>query len=476
VKYTPFRFRKFNDKYLFTNESGEYSFYSENTLDNILNDNYEDIHSVEKEKLLRQKILINSSDDWRLYSLANSVKNKINNRKKSINYIIIIPTLRCNLSCSYCQVSRAPLESKGFDWDEDKIIQFKNFLLSLDSEDIKIEFQGGEPTLRTDIILDILNFSKLNFKKYQIVICTNLLNITKEFEEIIGDENVYISTSIDGPIDIMTNNRTKSNKFSQKFFDNFNYVVKNYGLDKIAALPTITIDNFKNYKELIDTYHEIGFKSIFLRPVNYMGFARKKFKDSRDYNLEWEEFYFSSIDYIKEINHQSYFDESYLSLILRKIFSNKAENYVDFRSPNFCMHDYLVIDFDGKIYPSDESRMLSRIGHVDLEMGTLKDGLKIEKADEYNFFAMNEINQDCIHCPYMPFCGIEPVDDISRYGRIDYPKHDTVFCQRHMKIFDFIFSKIEQKEMDWLDLFHDWIYGSVTKEKSYEIFYDKTEI
>jgi hypothetical protein len=41
-----------------------------------------------------------------------------------------------------------------------------------------------------------------------------------------------------------------------------------------------------------------------------------------------------------------------------------------------------------------------------------------------------------MHCPYQPYCGIDVIDDISRYGRIDVPKHETDFCRRHMHLFD----------------------------------------
>ena len=136
--------------------------------------------------------------------------------------------------------------------------------------------------------------------------------------------------------------------------------MKNFGPSKISALPTITEDLYDKPKELINTYRKYGFKSIFLRPVNYQGFARKKFEEiSKDY-IKWSNFYIKAIDFIREINTKEYFEEYYLSLLLERIFSsNIKNNYVDFRSPNFIAHDYLVIDYSGKFYPSDEARMLT---------------------------------------------------------------------------------------------------------------------
>jgi hypothetical protein len=44
-----------------------------------------------------------------------------------------------------------------------------------------------------------------------------------------------------------------------------------------------------------------------------------------------------------------------------------------------------------------------------------------------------------MHCPYQAYCGVDVVDDLSRYGRIDLPKHETSFCRRHTFVFGKIF-------------------------------------
>ena len=42
---------------------------------------------------------------------------------------MIIPTLRCNLKCSYCQVSRVDENTKGYDWSKETVKDFINFLM-----------------------------------------------------------------------------------------------------------------------------------------------------------------------------------------------------------------------------------------------------------------------------------------------------------------------------------------------------------
>ena len=54
--------------------------------------------------------------------------NKFSKKNRNIGYLILIPTLRCNLSCSYCQVSRAPEKAKGFDWSDETLARFEEFV------------------------------------------------------------------------------------------------------------------------------------------------------------------------------------------------------------------------------------------------------------------------------------------------------------------------------------------------------------
>ena len=131
---------------------------------------------------------------------------------------------------------------------------------------------------------------------------------------------------------------------------------------------------------------------------------------------------------------------------------------------------YCVIDYDGSIYPTDESRMLSRTRQVDLCIGSLSDGIDDEKVSVLNSSAVHHVNEDCIHCAYMPYCGIDIIDDMSRYRRFDLPKNDTWFCRRHMFLFDFIFEKVSRSDTKWLRLFNDWIHRSQQTSNALEIF------
>lgn len=466
--YTPFRFREISGNLFVSNEAGDYAFLATSAADRFFRG---DLMDHERDVFRKLSIVINPGEEWRLASLMRRLKRE-KPSPRQLTYLMVVPTLRCDLSCSYCQVSRAPLNAKGFDWDTQRLTEFERFIDDVGGDSLKLEFQGGEPTLRPDLLKALIEICERRFDKCEFVVCSNLTRLSPEIEELYARDDVFVSTSIDGTPAAMTANRTNDPSLSETVLTNIRKVIERYGRDKISALPTITEATIEEPEVLIDTYREFGFQSIFLRPVNYMGFARKKHASLSFEGERWQAFYERALTYIADINANEYFDEFYLSMVVRSIFTKTGHGFVDFRSPANFLQDYGVIDFDGRIYPSDEARMLSRIGHVDLSVGHMRSGIDEEKVNELNFNAHHQVNPDCLHCAYMPYCGVDVVDDMSRYGRIDLPKSDTWFCDRQMMLFDLVFTKVMEKDRRWLDMFLKWIFRKPDVTGGYEVFGD----
>src|SRR4051794_20499011 len=74
-----------------------------------------DLTSEDQAFLRARNHLIVDEDAFGFASLQYRSAQRLT-RAGSLDYLILVPTLRCNLSCSYCQVSRAPFEARGFDW------------------------------------------------------------------------------------------------------------------------------------------------------------------------------------------------------------------------------------------------------------------------------------------------------------------------------------------------------------------------
>lgn len=355
-----------------------------------------------------------------------------------LDYLILVPTLRCDLACSYCQVSRVQRDASGFDWTEETVEAVEAMIDLLPGDQIKIEFQGGEPTLRLDIIRRIIARCE-RFLVKSFVICTNLSNISDDLITLLQRQDVIISTSLDGPAEIHQRQRTLTNAATDKFTANLEWVVRTYGPDKVSALPTIDQAAPPAPDELIAAYKRLGLHSIYLRPVNFQGFARKRHTASQGDHADWWGYHERFVRRLIELNYEDksrLLEESYFSLCLRRIFRIGLDRHVDLRNPNPLGVDYLVIDYDGAIYPTDEARMLTRSGIVDLAIGDVATGIDVGKRDLLNAHSSNAGDPECERCPYQAFCGRDIVDDLSRYGRIDLPRHETFFCQRHLTMFD----------------------------------------
>jgi len=365
-------------------------------------------------------------------------------RAGSMDYLILVPTLRCNLSCSYCQVSRAAENASGFDWSESTLDAVLSRLDEIPGDRIKIEFQGGEPTLRPDLIEAVISRSE-RFPERQFVICTNLQHVDERISALFDRDDVHISTSLDGDALTHQTNRTASIGATESFRSNLTEVIRRYGPAKVGALPTINPLRPPAIDKLINSYADMGFNSIYLRPINYHGFARKRHQAAQAQDGRWYSYQRQFLMRLIERNWEDrsrVLEEAYFTLCIRRIFQPGQDRHVDLRSPNPMGHDYVVIDHDGRVYPTDEARMLARSGIIDLAIGTAADGWDTETRDLLNQHCSNQFDPACQRCAYQPFCGRDVVDDLARYGRIDLPRHETEFCRRHTALFDLAFELI----------------------------------
>jgi His-Xaa-Ser system radical SAM maturase HxsB len=435
----PYKFRRIKNKYLVTNESGGFFFCQKDSLNKLLSNN---IDALFEDYLKSRGFTFYKEGDiyWNSFAYKLTKRKHI---KEDLSYFMIIPTLRCNLKCSYCQVSRVNEDKQGYDWDDLTISQFFDFVKAKNTSDsIKIEFQGGEPTLRLDIIKQIIDWCDANYKYREFAICTNLQKVSTEMIELIERDDVVISTSLDGVKDLHNDQRIQDKGNTNSFFANLEMILAKYGPSKISALPTFT--DFTKINDTIDLYRSYGFEYIFLRPVNFQGFARKNFPESKSQVQIWNEVYQKALDKIFNDNYSSgnHLTEYSFEVTLKRIFNNNFTNHVDLRSPNYGLKDYAVIDHEGSFFTSDEARMITRISVSDLSMGNLRNGINNEKLAAFNYNQINETDPDCIHCAHQSYCGVDTIDDLSRYQRIDIPKKDTDFCENNMSKFDHVFERL----------------------------------
>jgi His-Xaa-Ser system radical SAM maturase HxsB len=236
---------------------------------------------------------------------------------------------------------------------------------------LTIEFQGWEALVNWDVVKYIVEYAEMKashlHKTLQFALVTNLTLMDEEKLAYIIEHNIWMSTSLDWDEDVHNFNRTFKDGNS---FEKVTYWIKRINEEfekngrnsKIWALLTVSKKTLTKYREVIDTYVELGLDSIFLRPLNPYGFAAADLEKLGYSTEEFIDFYHKSMEYILELNKKwTIFRESLSSIYLSKILTDRDPNYLDERSPCWACIWQVAYNFDGKIYSCDEGRMLWRM-------------------------------------------------------------------------------------------------------------------
>ena len=452
-----------SDSVLLTNTAGEHLFISKEDFE-IFSTNPDNLPEPTKALLKSRFFLcekINEPDFNNIYDIKYRTKHSYLENESLL--LMVVPTISCNCSCVYCQVNSRKNNAAENDMSLKTALSFCDFVFALPHKNIKIEFQGGEPSLRFDTIeliaRRVAHLNKKNKKNIEYVICTNLLNLSKHEIKILKKYNIAISTSLDGAKTVHDKNRP-----STLYPSTYDSLVKNVELarnNKIypSALVTITSLNLPRMTEIIDTYIENHFESIFIRPLNNYGCA---FKNQNVYYKldDYIAAYKNAILYLIEKNLKEDINlrEEMFSIILRKIFSPFNDGFVDMQNPCALGQMCMLVKQNGDVYPSDESRMISEMGNEYWKMGNVNDKnclvtMKV-KRDEILENGRLENYEECKTCVYSPFCYADPIKKwyINNIAGKEYES----YCGIRKELFQFVFEQIKTADEQKLNLFKRW--------------------
>ena len=163
-------------------------------------------------------------------------------------------------------------------------------------------------------------------------------------------------------------------------------------------------------ESIVQAHLSLGLKDMFIRPVSPYGFAQKaSFTFSMD---EYFSFYASLIDEILKINNEGIrVVEHSASIHLKRIFNPGFSGYADLKSPSGVVLNSILFNYDGRVYGSDESRMLQKVNpETEFSAGEVKT-LSFSDSPYYNAVLSSSFNfalPGCDTCAYQPFCGSDP--------------------------------------------------------------------
>jgi len=467
----PFKFQDFKDgSLLIVNETGEFLFLYKEDFNNMISYKL-DTKSDAFLDLKSKQILTDTEVEPVIKMLATKYRTKKSFLYDFTSLHMVVPTLRCNTKCKYCQVSSRSEDAFKYDMDNATAKRTVDLIFMSPSPSIKIEFQGGEPLLNFEIVKYIIDYAEqcnsAKKKQLEFVICTNLTLITDEMLEYLQGHKVYISTSLDGAMELHNKNRPyRSGQGSYDIvIDNMKKVRFALGEDSVSALMTTTSESLNCFPEIIDEYLEQGFNSIFIRSLNPYGSARKE-KDLVGYNIE--EFinsYKKALDYIIDLNlNGTFFIECYASMLLSRMLTPFPTGFVDLQSPSGVATCGVVYDYNGNVYVSDEARMLSYEGDNAFLMGNIHQDSYQEMF--YSKKVVSLLSKSCLEslpvcscCAYQSYCGVDPVRNYTEQKDVIGNRMISTVCKKNLVIFQYLFQFIKENNKPVIDVFLSWIIG-----------------
>jgi uncharacterized protein len=465
----PFRFTRLNNnKRLIVNEVGEYILLSNEDFDKLINYELDRKSSIFLD--LKAKHTITDTEVGPIIDLL-AIKYRT---KKAFLYNftslhMVVPTLRCNSNCIYCQVSKKNPEAVGFDMDKKTAKNTVKMIFNSPSPVTKIEFQGGEPLLNFNLVKYIVKEAeKLNSiynKNLSFVICTNLTLATSTILKFLKEHNISISTSLDGPCELHNKNRPlQNNQLSyNKLIHNIKSAREILGPDSVSALMTTTHYTLEHMKEIVDEYVQMGFRYIFIRSLNPYGGAKQKYIDINYNTDEFLEQYKETLDYIIQLNLKGiYIIESFSALLLQRILTPFATGFVDLQSPAGTGILGAVYDYNGNVYVSDEGRMLAAMGDLKFLIGNVNTNSYKEifigsKVKHLIYNSCLECLSICCHCAFQPYCGADPVRNYADHGDIICHVGLSNTCKKCKGILLHLFELLAKGDKNINKVFWSWI-------------------
>ena len=349
-----------------------------------------------------------------------------------------------------------------------------DLILQSTSPSVTIEFQGGEPLVNFPVVKHIIEYALARNRAYgkqlEFTMVTNLALMDETKLAFLVENKVQICTSIDGPEALHTKQRVliggNSHREAAKWIERINKAYIDLGLDPtlyhVEALLTTTREALKYPKEIVDTYYNLGCRAIFLRPIDPFGFAGKTAKVVEYDRAAYRDFYRTAVEHILEKNRNGeQVLERYASIFLTKILGDDEPNFLDIRSPGGSAIGQLAYSYDGKIFTSDEGRMMAETGenmfHIgDVQTSKYRDLMKHPTVRALVMASIREVQPDCINCTYAPYCGIQPEHNHRSLGSIFGRARESTICSVHKGIQDFLFEKLRDNDPTTVEILRRW--------------------
>ncbi|MBN2880595.1 His-Xaa-Ser system radical SAM maturase HxsB [Candidatus Woesearchaeota archaeon] len=456
-KVVPYKIKRYDDKFLVISDFGQWIVLNSEDYKKF---KFKNLDHELYSKLENSGIIITPGNEANLFTSLTNYKWNIS---KGPTLHILVPTLRCNQTCKYCYALRVKEDLQGYDMTEETAKQTVDFIFSTPSPIYSIEFTGGEPLLRFDIVKYVVDYATELAKKYSksvvFSIVTNGLLFDDEKIQYFYDNKVGLCLSLDGPKELHDYHRMKNLPGMPGTYDDVIKIIshlRDIKYPSVNALPVITKKSLSYWKELVDEYVRFNFQALRFKYIGFFGFATGNWKELGYTPEEFLEIWKQVIDYMIDLNAKGIvISEQLATIMLKKILNFENPGYSELDFPCGAVIGQLLYNYDGKIYTCDESRTHEEfaIGHV--STSKLSELLNHD-VTKTMISVSNNLSFGCDLCPYYPYCGVCPLENYKSEGTFMVNMPSNYRCKMHKGMFDYIFDRCIHSEKH-LKYFKEWV-------------------
>ncbi|NYT02425.1 MAG: TIGR04083 family peptide-modifying radical SAM enzyme [Methanosarcinales archaeon] len=306
-------------------------------------------------------------------------------------HVMLIPTLGCPSSCSYCWSSEEGSPIMSIETIKDVVEWLKNFR----DEPVTFTFHGGEPLLAgADFYRQALPLLSqgLGHLKIAFALQTNLWKMTPELAEILAEYGIPIGSSLDGPKEL--NDLQRSSGYYDKTLRGYE-IAREGGLT-VRFICTFTSYSVKHKEEIFNYFLENGL-TLKLHPA----LPSLRDRDPEKWALDPKE-YGELLVYIldKAVEKIDEIDIMNINDLCKCVFTGRGTvcTYVD------CMGDTFAVGPDGSIYPCYRF-----VGMPEYIMGNVRDHPSMEDLAQSRAWKLMHqfkeyVDRECRKCRHIKYC------------------------------------------------------------------------
>lgn len=460
MKLNYFNFKYFGDDVLLTNDMGRYVYLPMNEFKKLLS-NRSGLKAEYTKELIEAGILFDESALEFTATKKHVLREAKEYMGEATGLHIFVVTTACNMNCIYCQANNGrekPHSYMSIETAEKAV----DIALQSPNKCLNFEFQGGEPLLNFQVIKHIVEYAETNKGHHEICynLVSNLTLVTDKIIEFLNQYKVGVSTSLDGPEHVHNSNRVYGDG-SGTFSNVVDSITKVRAAGiRVGAIETTTRHSLSAPEGIVRCYAEMGFDSVFIRPLTQLGKASAGWNQVGYTAEQFLEFYKRAFNELIKLNQQGrYIKEAHASIFLQKM-QGTGINYMELRSPCGAGIGQMVYYTDGSVFTCDEGRMFYEMGSDTFKLGTVLNTYKelIENGVCRSVCTSGILESipGCCDCVYQPYCGVCPVVNYASESDLITKQPRNYRCRIYSGMLDTIFAELQHGDTERTRVLWSW--------------------